>query len=327
MKDPSTNPPRTTDMPSGAAEDDLHAWVDGRLGDAARESVDEQLSSDMQARATADAWAAQRDQLRALHLNIDDAMPAGLLAAARSADAVRARAARSWRFAGLAASVLLAFSLGWLGRAAWPPAIGTGSSGINAANGGISALENAHEFARDAAIAHAVYTPEVRHAVEVGAAQQEHLVQWLSKRLGQQLKVPMLQQRGFELVGGRLLPGEGGARAQFMFQNAAGTRLTLYIGAVAEESADASAKETAFRFMQDGGVPRFYWVDEGTGYALSGNLPRAGLLDVADDVYRQLIAVARKNAGSNDGMSGTGASNPTNPAAPPAPAPASPAPR
>ena len=75
------------------------------------------------------------------------------------------------------------------------------------------------EFVRQAAGVHAVYQPEQRHPVEVGAARQDHLVQWLSKRLGRPLKVPVLSTQGFELVGGRLLPGDASARAQFMYQN------------------------------------------------------------------------------------------------------------
>ena len=62
-------------------------------------------------------------------------------------------------------------------------------------------------WARRAAIAHVVYSPEVRHPVEVGADQEAHLVAWLSKRLGTPLKVPHLGGLGYSLVGGRLLPG------------------------------------------------------------------------------------------------------------------------
>src|SRR5262249_12713035 len=67
-----------------------------------------------------------------------------------------------------------------------------------------------------AARAHLVYSPEVRHPVEVEAKEQDHLVKWLSKRLGMQLKVPILASEGFELLGGRLLPGTDGPVAQFM---------------------------------------------------------------------------------------------------------------
>jgi anti-sigma factor RsiW len=136
-------------------------------------------------------------------------------------------------------------------------------------------------------VAHAVYSPEVRHPVEVEAAQQQHLVQWLSKRLNRQLKIPNLAPAGYELVGGRLLPGDSGARAQFMYQNANGQRVTLYVGAV-DGAATRGMGETAFRFSTEGDVSSFYWVDQGFGYALSGKLPRPGLLVLAESVYKQL---------------------------------------
>jgi len=112
-------------------------------------------------------------------------------------------------------------------------------------------------------------------------------VQWLSKRLNRQLKVPNLSAAGYELVGGRLLPGENGARAQFMYQNAAGERVTLYVGAI-EGAAAKGVGETAFRFTSESGVASFYWVDQGFGYALTGRLPRQGLLVLAESVYKQL---------------------------------------
>jgi hypothetical protein len=101
---------------------------------------------------------------------------------------------------------------------------------------------------------HAVYSPEVRHPVEVGAAEQEHLVNWLSKRLGAKLRAPLLTREGYELVGGRLLPGDSGAVAQFMYQDAKGKRLTLYVSRLAAENRD-----TAFRFSQEDKVAVFYW--------------------------------------------------------------------
>jgi anti-sigma factor RsiW len=134
-----------------------------------------------------------------------------------------------------------------------------------------------------AARAHAVYAPEVRHPVEVEAAQQDHLVKWLSKRLGLDLKVPVLAAEGYELLGGRLLPGPEGPVAQFMYQDTAGKRLTLYVSR--PNRADAV---TAFRFAQEGPVSVFYWIDSDCGYALSGEIDRATLTRVATQVYQQL---------------------------------------
>ncbi|MBY0270938.1 MAG: anti-sigma factor [Burkholderiales bacterium] len=138
-------------------------------------------------------------------------------------------------------------------------------------------------LARIAAVAHAVYSPEVRHPVEVGADQEEHLVRWLSKRLGTGLKIPHLAEQGYSLVGGRLLPGERGPAAQFMYQDSKGQRLTLYVRVSKE-----AREQTAFRFAQENNVGVFYWLDGRLGYALSGETDRAELLRVADAVYRQL---------------------------------------
>ncbi|HET7401889.1 MAG TPA: anti-sigma factor, partial [Usitatibacter sp.] len=134
-----------------------------------------------------------------------------------------------------------------------------------------------------AARAHMVYASEVRHPVEVDATQQEHLVKWLSKRLGIDLKVPVLAREGFELLGGRLLPGNEGPVAQFMYQDQSGKRLTLYV--TRPHKGDAL---TAFRFAQEGPVSVFYWMDAECGYALSGELDRPALAKVATAVYRQL---------------------------------------
>jgi anti-sigma factor RsiW len=144
-------------------------------------------------------------------------------------------------------------------------------------------------FVKRAAIAHAVYSPEVRHPVEVGADQEQHLIAWLSKRLGSQLRAPKLDDMGYSLVGGRLLPGEGVAGApapvaQFMYQNKQGTRITLYM-----RTSAAGSQETAFRYAAEGNVKVFYWIDRKLGYALSSaDVGTDDLLKVANAVYQQL---------------------------------------
>jgi anti-sigma factor RsiW len=71
----------------------------------------------------------------------------------------------------------------------------------------LAAADAGAGMARRAAIAHATYSPEVRHPVEVGADQEAHLVAWLSKRLGAPLRAPQLDEVGYSLVGGRLPSG------------------------------------------------------------------------------------------------------------------------
>ena len=139
-------------------------------------------------------------------------------------------------------------------------------------------------FVKRAAVAHAVYSPEVRHPVEVAADQEQHLVTWLSKRLGVKVHAPKLEEAGLALVGGRLLPGENGPVAQFMYQTQNGRRLTLYVRA--ETSAQ---RETAFRYARDSNVGVFYWIDRDCSYALaSADLGKEEMLRIATLVYKQL---------------------------------------
>jgi anti-sigma factor RsiW len=225
-------------------------------------------------------WDAQRDALRQLHRDVlAEPVPPALLAAAGAADRRFARQARWSRWGGLAAAVLLAFGAGWLANAQWSLA-GSGKT--------LARAPATREFVHAAVVAHAVYAPEKRHPVEVAAAEEQHLVQWLSRRLDKPLKTPDLSAEGYTLVGGRLLPGDAGARAQFMFEDKGGQRVTLYLGSLASPADAVQAGESAFRFSSDGPVPSFYWVDRGFGYALTGKLPRDALLRLATLVYRQL---------------------------------------
>ena len=273
-------------------EDELHALVDGRLPDARRRALEARLALDPAAAATRLAWQRQRDALKDLHGHLlSEPVPAPLAAAAEQAALVQRRVDPWWRWGGMAAAVVFSFGLGWLSHGQYTEGPFARSAGTYITTDTVSA----REFARQASVAHLVFAPEQRHPVEVPAAQQEHLVQWLSKRLDRRLIVPNLSAQGYELVGGRLLPGHKGARAQFMFQNSAGERITLYLGAMSEPAATSPTqaglserRETAFSFSTDGPVPGFYWVDRDFGYALAGPLPREKLMLLARSVHQQL---------------------------------------
>lgn len=269
-------------------DDDIHALVDEQLAPDALAALQTRLANDPAAQLTSAQWQQQRDALRRLHQHIlYEPVPATLLTAAQQTAAAQQELHQWWRWDGMAAGVVLAFGVGWFSHTAW-----LGEGQLQPASSTLARAGGATDFARQASFAHAVYAPEIRHPVEVGATEQEHLVQWLSKRVGKPLKVPHLQAQGYELVGGRLLPGEAGARAQFMFQNAAGTRITLYLGAVDKTAIGAGAgadiHETGFQFRTEGPVPSFYWIDQGFGYALTGPVPRDALMKLAEAVYRQL---------------------------------------
>lgn len=243
----------------------LHAYADNQLADAERERVAAWLERNPQAAADVAAWAEQRELLHAAFDPVlDEPVPERL---AERIDAAPLAPAAQWR---------IAAAIGWL-------AIGLfGGYLLGSRPGAPDASQALSPMVRDAAMAYAVYTPEVRHPVEVGADQREHLVAWLSKRVGSQIKAPDLLQHGFNLIGGRLIASHDGPGALLMYEDASGERLTLFI------CHEDEATETAFRFAQADNVNVFYWVDGPLGYALSGALPRDALQGVAISVYQAL---------------------------------------
>ncbi|UGQ46857.1 anti-sigma factor family protein [Massilia endophytica] len=253
------------------SEAELQAWVDGRLPAARRAAVDQYLNDHPQEAKRLRAYREQNAGLRALFNPVlDETLPPSLAGVPQ----------RRWRLPSqrLVAGLAIAVGAGLLG--------GAGGWMLHdrlQQDDAVLAAQARTALPRQAALAHAVYSPEVRHPVEVGADQQQHLVAWLSKRLGAALRPPLLAQQGYELVGGRLLPGDSGPVAQFMYADAAGQRLTLYVS-----PGQRGKQDTGFRFAQEGAVSVFYWIDGSFGYALSASVPKARLADIADAVYRQL---------------------------------------
>jgi anti-sigma factor RsiW len=186
----------------------------------------------------------------------------------------------------------------WPRRLARPAAaavllLGAGAAGYVAR--GLLAEPSVPEaaFVATALGAHSVYVPEVRHPVEV-RADEAHLVRWLAKRVGADVRAPALAGAGWKLMGGRLLPDqEGHPAAQFMYEDASGRRLTLYI------RKETGLDNTAFRFFERDGFGAFYWIDRPLAYALTGRLSRDELMTLATVVYGQLEGQAGSAPGTD----------------------------
>ena len=250
------------------SETELQAWADGRLDEGRRAELEAWFAAYPEEAERAAAYRSFNEQLRArFDPVLEEPVPPRLARAARRGSRLHSLAmVAGWVALGIAICTIA----GWQLHALRTPAP--------------VAKAEPPVIARRAALAHATYSPEVRHPVEVGADQEEHLVAWLSKRLGGDVRAPKLDGEGMALVGGRLLPRDPGPVAQFMYQNAQGRRVTLYVRTEGLEQ-----RETAFRFAREGNVRVFYWIDRKFGYALSSaDLERDELLKLANVVYRQL---------------------------------------
>jgi anti-sigma factor RsiW len=248
------------------SESELQAYADGRLDPARRVAVEAWLAArPEEAERIADYQRIAEALRGAYDPVVAEPLPQRFLRAPLRGWRRHALVA-GWLAAGLAIGAVAGWQLNDARRSA--PAL----ADVGAA------------MARRAAMAHATYSPEVRHPVEVGADQEAHLVAWLSKRLGAPVRAPKLEEVGYSLVGGRLLPGESGPVAHFMYQCNQGTRVTLYVRTEANNN-----RETAFRYAKEGNVRVFYWVDRKFGYALSSaDISKEDLFKIANSVYQQL---------------------------------------
>ena len=262
-------------------EADLHAWVDGQLSAERAREIEAYLATRPEALARTEAWRAQKHELRALFDAVQDEPPPARL--------LRAAGPRTpWYLQRMAAAVALAVASGAIG---WSLRASLDQGGVRLAQAPAPAMVQTSTFAQRAAVAHAVYAPDQRRPVEVDAAHEDQLVAWLSKRMGAPMRPPHLQALGYTLEGGRLLPGSTGPVAQFMYSDAGGEKLTLYVSKEVSDLKESGAnRDTAFRFAQQGAVNVFYWVDGPFGYALSAKTGRAELARLSAEVYRQLVA-------------------------------------
>lgn len=254
---------------------DIHLSLDGELPADEREEFEAWLDGNPEKKALRDRYLADRELLAtALDGVVDEPLPERLAQSGRIGPS--SRGTWSWRrmVAGVALFVL-GGGLGYLLGTTQPSPV------VQADNGAARIAERAIE-------AHVIYSAEKLHVVEVGADQKDHLVGWLSKRVGTTLVAPDFSQSGYQLVGGRLLPSDSRAAAMFIYQDAAGSRISLYV------TRDTDSADTGFRLREDLGACALYWLDGGYAYAVTAtNMTTEKLRDLARAAYQQLLAAQR----------------------------------
>lgn len=278
------NPIEPPNAPVTEAE--LQAYVDRQLTPERQREIEAYLLRRPEEAQRVEIYRAQKRELQALFNPVlDEPLPKRLRAAAVPKT--------PWYLQRMAAGIAIAVISG---AAGWGLRGGVGaepgSNTLAQRTPGAVTVAPATGFAQRAAVAHAVYSPDARRAVEVRADQEDQLVTWLSKRMGAPMKPPHLQALGYALDGGRLLPGDKGPVAQFMYHDNAGAKLTLYVSNevadMAQKTPAGKNRETAFRFAREGSVNVFYWINGPFGYAISADADKAELARVSAEVYRQL---------------------------------------
>lgn len=251
---------------------ELLDYTADRLPAEAMAALAARLTVDPAAQATLDEWQRQDAALEALYQPVArEPVPGRLTDVIRRAEAEDAAKAnrrsqtRLWLIAATIAALAVGTGAGWFARDLTLPAATSQTLAVNAMR------------------AYDTYVVEVAHPVEVAASDADHLNAWMSKRLGHETRPPDFAAAGFTLMGGRIVPSDQGPAALYMYDNAQGQRITLYI------TPQGASSTTAFQFAQAGATQSFYWMDRDLSYAVVGTVPRDVLRGIALAAYDQLI--------------------------------------
>lgn len=245
----------------------LHAYVDGQLDVDTQREVEKYLASNTEAREQVEDYQRINEMLRQ-HYNpvLDEPVPESLRIQRRQP--IR----RPGFFSQIAAAIAIL-------------AIGLVSGmylGLNLNVEPVTAENEADHIVGEVVAAYSIYTPEVRHPVEVPGNQKEHLVAWLSKRMGRQIIAPQLNNHDMHLLGGRLLAFDDGPGALLMYEDPHGQRIVFY-------ACHSTEKSSAFHYAKQQDVSVFYWVDNSITYAIAGEIGKERLRPMAEAVYNQLL--------------------------------------
>ena len=265
-----------SDMTLPIDEHELHLYVDGHLGEERRRVVDALLRDHPEVSARVNDYRRQNELMRQLFNPVGNAPPTDdqeRLLRALGQRLGRRRFAALWRpAAAAAAGLFLAATLGAIGTEYYDERTAV-------------IPEPMPSFADTAARVHSFYAGAggASEPTEFGADAASKLGTMLDKRLGAPLRLPDLSQKGFSLVGGRLLPAVDGAAAQLLYRDQAGRLVTVFLG-----PADKT-RLTATHTSERKDLSLYAWLDGRIGVAVVGGLSGDELRGIAEAAQRSLL--------------------------------------
>lgn len=257
------------------SEGELNALVDGELDPARQAQVEAQLAENPDAARRVARYRAQNAGLHALY---DDLLHEEMPEAIVTALAGRRRpAVPAWAAMAAAIALLVAGGAGgWVANDLMRPE----PAPVAQAGPPI----DTQELMVRAAMAHVVSDRD--DLVRPASGDMDQLGEYITTRMGVQVRVPRLESFGYHLMGCRILPDTDGPAAQFVYENDAGEKVSLYV-----RTEKARGVDITYALADD--LSMFYWNDSSRSYALVTHLDdkdsRSALLNAARAVYGQLV--------------------------------------
>jgi anti-sigma factor RsiW len=245
--------------PFGIQEEELHAFVDGRLLRGRCTAVLAYLGQNPHEIARLAAYALQKDELRRQLNAVDLSSGNGATDELQRAlaDRLRGRGYREWLRRAVAMAALL--GIGWWSNTLYYQHF----------------VEPLPGVVVEAAQAHGIFSGDISRPVELTAVARADMAVWFSKRLGEAVEIPSLRALGLQLVGGRLLAGDDGPVALLIYEDPNGDRVTL---GLSSEGADSGP---AVEMVIVEGLTAGYWQEGDLTYALVGGTSQQQMVAIA----------------------------------------------
>lgn len=251
-------------MTSPVGEDDLMAWIDGRLPPERKAMVDDFLVEKPELRARLLEQAGHARKLAAAFAPV----AAEPIPASMRVSAIQERRGKpGWRIA-LAASLLLSagFGGGWISALQTVPA-----------HAGIASL------AQEATDNYRVFAADRLSPVQIAPGDRDGLIRVASARLGSPVAIPDLSRSGFRYAGGQLIATPHGPATLFIYHGANNARLALLTRPMQVD------KTAPMAVTAEGDVGRVSWAVNGMGYSVVSDRSIEELHPIANEVRRQLL--------------------------------------
>ncbi|QTN34725.1 anti-sigma factor family protein [Cognatishimia activa] len=245
-------------------EEKISAYLDNQMSEADRAAFEVEMDGNPELVARIERWSATEQLFASSIPTPSDAHLDALLSAST--------AANTNRWPGLRiAAMLVVFAFGGVG--------GYGLSQFTT-NPQTTIIVQATMGATNS---HRVFAAEKRHAVEVTADETEHLQTWLADRMGREMTVPNLSAFGLTFLGGRMLPFDDRAAAQYMYETADGKRVTLFMTRLDQD------ENTDVQVLEDQGLTSLRWQSGEWVFILTAPLEQQQLAPMQVEVRDTLL--------------------------------------
>lgn len=245
------------------SEQDIHAYVDGRLDGERRAAVERYLAQNPDRAAEVQAWQRDAQRLRAVF----GGTQARADNPALHPSAIRQRQRqRQMQWRSLAAAMVLCLGVGGLG--------GWQARGMR--------MESAAAPMADAMAAYRLVATDATARPDVVPRNDDEMQAWLDERFQRATRLPDLSSAGFRAVGGRLFATDQGPAAMVLYRDAAGHAISFYVRPPGPRNRLLPAGQ-----RMENGLMAQYWSGPGYNYAMVSR---------ADGPARQVVARALRQA-------------------------------